>query len=363
MDAVIQSAWHSFGGSSPLADLLVPARLVRDRCVLITGAGGSIGAALAHAVAAHKPAQILLLEASEQALYAIDRDLAAPHLPILASAGDAPALEEIFALHHPQIIFHAAAFKHLPLMELHPFAAMQNNAVATFRLTQTAIRHHVEQIILVSTDKAVAPTSIMGASKRIAEVTALALATSATQIKAVRLGNVYASQGSVTQLFVQQIAQHQPVTVTDPRVTRYFLTIDQTAALLMLALAPQFPSGILVPDLAEPVRVEDLARALILAANSDAPITYTGLRPGEKLHEQLLAPDESLTGDSAAPLRLLNSPSIAPSQAAGFISSLERAIADRNLYDLLTAVHELIPAYQPSSTVLAQHSLAAEPRA
>lgn len=366
-DAVIQSAWHSLAGSSPLAGLAVPDDLVRGKRILVTGAGGSIGSALAHAVAARKPAQILLLEASEQALYAIDRDLAAPHISVLASAGDISALDEIFALHRPQIILHAAAFKHLPLMERHPFAAMQNNAVATFRLTQTAIKHRAEEIILVSTDKAVAPTSIMGASKRIAELTALALATPATPIKAVRLGNVYASQGSVAQLFVQQIAQRQPVTVTDPRATRYFLTIDETIALLLLALAPQFPSAVLVPSLASPVRVEDLARALIHAANSYVPIAYTGLRPGEKLHEQLLAPDESfadesIPDESVAPLRAIRSATISASRAGNIIAALQQAIDDRNLPQLLAAVHDLIPAYQPSDTVLAQHFLA-EPRA
>ena len=361
-DAVIQSAWHSLAGSSPLAGLAVPDDLVRGKRILVTGAGGSIGSALAHAVAARNPAQILLLEASEQALYAIDRDLAAPHTPILASAGDASALDEIFTVHRPQIVFHAAAFKHLPLMELHPFAALQNNAVATFRLTQTAVTHRAEQIILVSTDKAVVPTSIMGASKRIAELTALALATPATPIKAVRLGNVYASQGSVAQLFVQQIAQRQPVTVTDPGATRFFLTIDQTTALLLLALAPQFLSGILVPELAPPIRVEDLARALIRAAGSGVPIAYAGLRPGEKLHEQLLADDESFLGASAAPLRTIRSATISASRAGNIIAALQQAIDDRNLPQLLAAVHDLIPAYQPSDTVLAQHFLA-EPRA
>jgi FlaA1/EpsC-like NDP-sugar epimerase len=362
MNPIEQSAWailrNSLTPASPLANVAIPDDFVRGKCVLITGAGGSIGSALAHAVAAREPAQILLLEASEQALYTIDRDLPAPHIPILASAGDAAALDEAFALHCPNIVFHAAAFKHVPLMELHPFAAMQNNAVATFRLAQSALRHHVEQIILVSTDKAVAPAGIMGASKRIAELTALALATSATQIKAVRLGNVYASQGSVVQLFVDQIAHNHPVTVTDPRTTRYFLTVDEAAALLLLALAPQFPPGILVPELAPPIRVEDLAHALVRAAGSDVLITYTGLRPGEKLHEQLLAPGESFAGESTGPLRVIRSATISVSRATEVIAALQQAIDDRNLHQLLAAVTQLIPAYQPSDTVLAQHTLA-----
>ncbi|HTV05060.1 MAG TPA: polysaccharide biosynthesis protein [Acidobacteriaceae bacterium] len=371
MDSMVRRAWviltgQSITPDSPLSSITVSGDLVRNKRILITGAGGSIGSALAHAVAARKPAQILLLEASEQALYAIDRDLAAPHTPILASAGDTAALDELFALYRPHIVFHAAAFKHVPLMELHPFAALQNNAVATFRLAQTAINHNADQIILVSTDKAVSPASIMGASKRIAELTTLALATSATQIKAVRLGNVYASQGSVVQLFTEQLAQRRPVTVTDPRATRYFLTVEETAALLLFALAPQFPSGILVPELAAPIRVDDLARALIHAANSDSPITYIGLRPGEKLHEQLLSNDESFldpaTNSASAPLRSIRSTTISVSHAEAAITALERAIAGRNLHQLLFAVSRLIPPYQPSNTVLAQQSLA-EPRA
>ena len=356
--SIEQSAWHSLTFASQLANVVVPDELVRGKCVLITGAGGSIGSALAHAVAMRRPAQVLLLEASEQALYAMDRELATPRVPILASAGDIAALDEAFAIHRPQIVFHAAAFKHVPLMEQHPFAAMQNNAVATFRLTQTAIRHRVGQIILVSTDKAVDPASIMGASKRVAELTALALATPATRIKAVRLGNVYASQGSVVQLFANQIAHHQPVTVTDPRATRYFLTLDQTAALLVLALAPQYPSGILVPELMPPVRIEDLALALIHAAGSDVPITYIGLRPGEKLHEQLLSAEESCVSESSNPLCAIHGATISTSSAAESIIALQNAIQDRNLLQLLETVAQLIPSYQPSDTVLAQHRLA-----
>lgn len=373
MNALEQSAWHSLTSASPLASVSIPHGLIQGKCILITGAGGSIGSALAHAVAACKPTQILLLEASEQALYRIDRDLAAPHIPILASAGDTSALDEIFAQHGPHIVFHAAAYKHVPLMELHPFAALQNNAVATFRLTQTALRHRAEQVILVSTDKAVAPASIMGASKRIAELTALALASPATRIKAVRLGNVYASQGSVAQLFAEQIAQHQPVTVTHPDATRYFLTVQQAAALLLLALSPRFPSAILVPELAAPIRVEDVARALIRAAGSDTPIVHTGLRPGEKLHEQLLSADESFISDPSAPLRAIRNTTIpgaaiSTAQAAESIAALQQAIDSRDLHQLLAAVTSLIPAYQPSDTLLAQQPLlvsqeAWEPRA
>jgi FlaA1/EpsC-like NDP-sugar epimerase len=354
-----QRVWQSLTRAASSASITIPSELIQGKCILITGAGGSIGSALAHTIAALKPAQILLLDASEQALYEIDRNLAAPRKPILASAADTSVLNEVFALYRPHIVFHAAAFKHVPLMELHPFAALQNNAVTTFSLTQTAIRHHVEQIILVSTDKAVAPVSIMGASKRIAELTALALASPTTQIKAVRLGNVYASQGSVVQLFSQQIAQHRPVTVTHPEATRYFLTVDDAAALLILALSPDIPTAILIPKLAPPIRIEDVARALIHASGSPSPIIYTGLRPGEKFHEQLLSPEESFSEQSAGSLRAIRSATISPSRAAQSIAALQQAIDDRNLHQLLGAVTHLIPTYHPSETVLAQHALAA----
>jgi FlaA1/EpsC-like NDP-sugar epimerase len=335
----------------------IPRHIIEHKRVLITGAGGSIGSALAHAIAAHNPGQILLLESSEQALYRIDRTLAAPHVPILANVCDASTLEEAFEDHRPQIVFHAAAFKHVPLMELHPFAALHNNAVGTFILTQTAIRHRTEQIILVSTDKAVDPASIMGASKRLAELTALALNTPATRIKAVRLPNVFASQGSVVPLFAEQIAQRKPVTVTHPEATRYFLTIEQAAALLFFALLKEFPSAILVPNLARPIRIEDIAHTLIQQNDSQSHIAYTGLRPGEKLHEQLLSATESLLDQSPSPLQAIGSEKISAAEATDTIEKLQTAIQQRNLDQLLRIVTQLIPAYTPSETLLAQHAL------
>ncbi|MGC2164114.1 MAG: polysaccharide biosynthesis protein [Silvibacterium sp.] len=356
MNVLHQRAWPSLSGSFSPESIAIPSHLIEQKRILITGAGGSIGSALAHAVAACKPAQVLLLEASEQALYRIDRELAAPHKPILASVCDASALEEVFEQNRPHIVFHAAAFKHLPLMELHPFAALQNNAVGTFCLTQTAIKYCAEQIILVSTDKAVDPASIMGASKRIAELTALALQSSATKIKAVRLGNVYASQGSAVPLFQEQIAQQKPVTVTHPDATRYFLTVEQAAALLLSALSEEFPSAILVPSLTKPIRIEEIARTLIQQSSSKSPIIYTGLRPGEKLHEQLLSPNESLLDPSAGPLRAIRSETISANEAEEAIEDLQQAIRARNLSQLLRAVGKLIPNYKPSETLLSRQA-------
>lgn len=357
-----QRASANLSGAFSTGSITVPNAAVQQKRILITGAGGSIGSALAYAVAIHKPAQILLLEASEQALYQIDRDLTVPHKPILASVCDPSALEEIFDRDQPQIVFHAAAFKHVPLMELHPFAALQNNTVGTFILTQTAIRHGSEQVVVVSTDKAVDPASIMGASKRIAELTTVALQSSATSIKAVRLGNVYASHGSAVPLFRDQIDQNKPVTVTHPDATRYFITVEEAAALLLYALNEELPSSILVPEMKDPVRIEEIAKSLIKQAGSGSQIVYTGLRPGEKLHEQLLSANESFLQGASAPLRAIRSKTISVAEAEEAIGELQKAVQERNLSQLLRTVVKLVPSYKPSE-ILLEHQACAECRA
>lgn len=326
--------------------------------VLITGAGGSIGSALAHAVATHGPEALVLVDFSEQALYQIDCEIGAPHRAILADVCDEVALDATFEQWRPQIVFHAAAFKHVPLMESHPFAAVRNNTVGSFTLARVAVRHGAEQVVIVSTDKAVEPASIMGASKRIAELAALALVSSATRVKAVRMGNVYGSQGSVVPLFEKQIAQGGPVTVTHADATRYFLSLDEAAEYLLIALADGFPSGLLVPELAEPVRVEEIARELIEKSGSGAGISYIGLRPGEKLHEKLLAEDESFEGGVARPLRAIRSRRISADEAERAIHDLQAAIGMRDVGRLLDVVMRLVPSYKPSDTVLGQRAAA-----
>jgi FlaA1/EpsC-like NDP-sugar epimerase len=357
MNRLEQRTWRGLSGSFSSGSIAIPSHIIAQKRILITGAGGSIGSALAHTIVTHKPAHILLLDASEHALYRIDRELAAPHKSILASVCDEALLQEVFENDRPQIVFHAAAFKHVPLMEQHPFAALQNNAVATFSLMRAAIRHRVEQIVLVSTDKAVEPASIMGASKRVAELTALALQSTTSEIKAVRLGNVYASQGSVVPLFAEQIAQHKPLTVTHPDATRYFLTVEQAAALLLFALSGEFPSAILVPRLVDSIRIDEIAKSLIRQSSSQSQIVYTGLRAGEKLHEQLLSADESFLTETDAPLRAIRSATLSAAQAGAVIEEMRIAIRERNLNQLLHTVTRLIPAYRPSEPLLAEAAL------
>jgi FlaA1/EpsC-like NDP-sugar epimerase len=324
------------------------AQEIRGKVVLITGAGGSIGSTLAHHIGAQTPRHIVLLDASEQSLYRIDRDLTAPHTATLASVCDLSLLNDLFEHHRPQVVFHAAAFKHVPLMEFNPFAALQNNAIGTFILAQTAARHRAEQLVMVSTDKAVEPSSIMGASKRIAELIILAL-----QWKAVRLGNVLASEGSVLPWFQQQIGRGEPLTVTHPEASRYFLTMDHAAQLLLHALAKELTPGILIPDLGDPIRIEEIARTMLAESNppGQSKIAFTGLRPGDKLTEKLLSDREFFLDHREAPLRPIHSEAPPLNELEQAIQQLEQSAQERNLSQLVRVVTRLVPDYQPSEVI------------
>jgi FlaA1/EpsC-like NDP-sugar epimerase len=344
--------WESLLGFTPTHPIPpVSPQAIDGQTVLISGAGGSIGATLAHRIAAHTPRHIVLLDAAEQALYRIDRDLAASHTAAFGSVCDRALLDELFERHRPQIIFHAAACKHVPLMEFNPFAALQNNAIGTFILAQSAAKHRVAQMVMVSTDKAVEPASIMGASKRIAELAILAMPSNAAQFKAVRLGNVLASDGSVLPIFQNQIDRGQPLSVTHPEASRYFLTMSHAAQLLLLALSDEFSPGILVPQLGEPIRIEGIARRMLAKVEDRRQLVFTGLRPGDKLNEKLLADHEAVLSDRNAPLQSIHSPSLQLSELQSAMSNLEQAIEQRNLPRLLSIVSQLVPDYQPSTAI------------
>ena len=344
-----QNHWQSIFPLLPATpDLPLSSRAIAGRSILITGAGGSIGSALAHRIAAQNPRHIVLLDASEQSLYRIDRDIAAAHSAILGSVCDHELLDEVFAHHHPHVVFHAAAFKHVPLMEFNPFAALQNNAVGTFILAQTAAKHRTGQFVMVSTDKAVEPSSIMGASKRIAELVMITM-----QQRAVRLGNVLASEGSVLPYFQSQIDRGRPLRVTHPQASRYFLTIDHAAQLLLLVLSEDFAPGILVPELGSPIRIEEIAQRMLAIQPSASRIEFTGLRPGDKLTEKLLSDKEYFLEDSEAPLRLIHSEAPPFRELEHAIRQLEHAVRERNLPRLLSVVSRLVPDYQPSEVIQA----------
>jgi len=273
------------------------------RTVLVTGAGGSIGAELCRQIARFSPARLVLFEAGEFALYSIgqelDRDF--PQLDIVYLAGDVrddARLEQVFAEHRPDVVFHAAAYKHVPLMERrNAWQAVRNNVFGSWRVAACAQRFGAEKFVLISTDKAVNPTNVMGASKRLAEIVCQGLQRpDGTRFVIVRFGNVLGSNGSVIPKFREQIAKGGPVTVTHPEITRYFMSIPEAVQLVMQAGYMGRGGEIFVLDMGEPVKIVDLAKELIRLSGlseDDIRIEFTGLRPGEKLYEELLADDEN----------------------------------------------------------------------
>src|SRR5271155_264734 len=242
-------------------------QVVSGRRILLTGAGGSIGSALAKAVIALEPGLLILLDHSERNLHEIDLELATAidrnsYKSVLGDICDAKLLSELFQRYHPEVVYHAAAFKHVPLMENNPFAAVRNNAIGTASLGRIARAEGVANFVMVSTDKAVNPISIMGASKRVAELALLSLNNPKNRMSAVRLANVLGSQGSVVPTFVNQISRGGPITVTHPDVSRYFLTIGEAVELILLASGLEEGGGVFIPQLGAPVKILDMALEL-----------------------------------------------------------------------------------------------------
>jgi FlaA1/EpsC-like NDP-sugar epimerase len=346
-------AWHSFLGRAPLPSAMPAAvsSLVHGP-ILITGAGGSIGSALALRLAS-AGARIILLEASENSLYDLQQNLAAVSSTLdfyLGSVSDRSLLDEILSLHRPRLVFHAAAHKHVPLMEDQPLAAIANNVLATEALVASVPN---ARVVLVSTDKAVTPTSMMGATKRLAEQ--IVLASGGTVL---RLGNVLASRGSVTELFARQIAAGRPLTVTDPAARRYFLTIAEAVELLLAAASePQAPA-LLAPLLPQPHYIADLARFMagMLAPDRSVAIEFTSLRPGDKECEQLWSQAEIPHPSATTSLVRLHSQLPERSQFQSLLATLHRALQSRDLSNALAAMRALVPDYNPGATILAQCS-------
>lgn len=268
---------------------------------MVTGAGGSIGIEVCRQIARFAPARLVLFEANELALYQVEQEIRErfPDVGIACLIGDVKdplRLAQAMRAFRPSVLFHAAAYKHVPLMEeANGWEAVRNNALGTWRVAQAAIAHGVEKLVLVSTDKAVNPTNIMGASKRLAELLCQSLATESTRIVMVRFGNVLGSTGSVIPKFKEQIARGGPVTVTHPEITRYFMSIPEAAQLVLQAGLMGKGGEIFVLDMGDPVRIEELARHMIRLSGfseEEIKIIFTGLRQGEKLYEELLADNE-----------------------------------------------------------------------
>ncbi|MGJ7558861.1 polysaccharide biosynthesis protein [Variovorax sp. RB3P1] len=294
---------------APVADLLH--KHIRNQVVLVTGAGGSIGSELCRQIAQLAPTTLLLVDISEYALYAIHQELEAlPHdvqvIPLLASVCDARRLREIMHAWRPDTVYHAAAYKHVPLVEHNPVEGVRNNAMGTLTAARVAMECKVRRFVLVSTDKAVRPTNIMGASKRLAEMALQGLAQQSadTCFSMVRFGNVLGSSGSVVPLFRRQIEAGGPITLTHADITRYFMTIPEAAQLVIQAGAMAQGGDVFVLDMGNPVRIIDLARRLVelsgrtvrdaLSPDGDIELQITGLRPGEKLYEELLIGDNAM---------------------------------------------------------------------
>ena len=331
------------------------------KIVLITGAGGCIGSGLARNVVRSGAKLVLLLDHFEQNLYEVDSELSAggssSHVPILGDISDEVLLDEFLEKHRPGTIFHAAAFKHVPLMEVNPLAVIRNNILGTWSLAKAALRHGVRQLIMISTDKAVNPRSIMGAAKRVAELVLLRLSTRATRMSGLRLGNVLGSNGSVVPLFKEQIAGGGPVTVTHPEARRYFVSLPETVDLILAAAALNEDAGILIPELGAPVRIVELANRLIREAGwrpGEIEIVYTGLRPGDKLTEDLISGAEWLEPTSDARLRKINGPRPSSEHLDSAREVISEGARGRNLAPLIETLCELVPEYEPSKTLLAR---------
>ena len=281
-------------------------RLFTSNVVLVTGAGGSIGSELCRQVARFGPSQIIMLEQAENPLFHLERELRASHPdialePVVADIGDALRLEQVCLHFRPRVVLHAAAHKHVPLMEKNPWEAIKNNILGTHNLIRAAQAASVDVVVLISTDKAVNPTSVMGATKRVSEMLMQSLsATSQTRLTAVRFGNVLGSNGSVIPIFKEQIAAGGPITVTHPDMKRYFMTIPEASQLVLQAATFAEGGDVFVLDMGEPVLIVDVARDLIrlsgLEPDRDIKIEFSGIRPGEKLFEEL-----STAGEGTAP--------------------------------------------------------------
>ena len=341
-----------------------------NKTILVTGAGGCIGSALTNALAGFDPKLLILLDHSEQNLYEVHCEFSTRrgrvrHVPVLGDISDEALLAELFERYRPDCIYHAAAFKHVPLMEANPIAVVRNNVLGTWVLADAALKYGVEQLLMISTDKAANPRSVMGAAKRVAEMVLLRHGTSRRRMSAVRLGNVLGSHGSVVPLFREQIERGGPVTVTHPDASRYFLSLEATVDLILAAAAFNENAGIFVPDLGEPVRILSLAQDLIRRAGESAAskieIVFTGLRPGDKMKEELVSEGETLEQTSNRALRRLQGGQASDHLLDNALQAIQEGVRTRDLAALVEAFCKLIPAYQPSEVLAAVAASAASP--
>lgn len=330
---------------------------VGGKVVLVTGGGGSIGSELCRQLAAHHPKQLIILDIYENNAYDIQQELIRKYpdldlVVLIASVRNKERIDSIFETYRPNIVYHAAAHKHVPLMENSPHEAIKNNVFGTYKVAQAADRYGVDKFVLISTDKAVNPTNIMGASKRLCEMLIQSMnRNSWTNYVAVRFGNVLGSNGSVIPLFKKQIAEGGPVTVTHPDIIRYFMTIPEAVSLVLQAGAYAKGGEIFVLDMGEPVKILDLATNLIKLSGyrvgEDIQIVFTGLRPGEKMYEELLMNEEGLK-ETANKMIFIGKPIEFDEELfRSQLVELEREAVDENS-DIRAAVEKIVTTYHPA---------------
>jgi len=353
---------------------------IEGKTVLVTGAGGSIGTTLCRLIGQYNPRLLVLLDISEHGLYQIEDDLRSGRCagiegedgfeqdghprkmartqlaPVLGDVSDSKLLDRVFDDSPPDIIFHTAAYKHVAQLERQPQAAIRNNVVGTYNLVCAALEHGSRRLVMLSTDKAVNPASIMGASKRVAELVVMKMSTPDSKMTSVRLGNVLGTQGSVVPRFLDQIKRQSPLTVTHPEASRYFLSPLEAADIVSAAAWLGEGGDILVPDLGEPVRIVDLAKAVIgsfgLEPDGEPAVVFTGLQAGEKVSEELFGRDEpSIRIEDCAITRVL-SLKRELCDLCQSIAELEALSRSRNVDALVHLVCRLVPEYTPSGVLL-----------
>ncbi len=326
---------------------------LQNKTVLVTGAGGSIGSELCKQIAAHAPRKLVMLDISENSVYDLQNELrvAFPSLDLtvlIGSVRDKARLQSVFAKYQPEVVYHAAAHKHVPLMEDSPAESVKNNIFGTLNTVQTAHECGVERFVMISTDKAVNPTNVMGACKRVCEmIIQYYNGISKTHFTAVRFGNVLGSNGSVVPLFKRQIEMGGPVTVTHPDIVRYFMTIPEAVSLVLQAGALADGGGILILDMGKPVRIRDMAYRLIRLSgyvpDKEIKVVYTGLRPGEKIFEELVNREEALLSTSNSLIHVGKQIDL-PENFMEQLENLRRAIASEDA-DVRALLRELVPTY------------------
>ncbi|HEX3876644.1 MAG TPA: nucleoside-diphosphate sugar epimerase/dehydratase, partial [Bryobacteraceae bacterium] len=353
------------GRHSILLDHQAIAGKLEGKTVMVTGAAGSIGSELCRQIARHRPKLIIGYDSAETPLFFLDGEFKAridpaTFQPVIGSVQDRQRLTEIIQQYRPSIVFHAAAYKHVPMMELNPYEAVANNIFGTETVLKTAMANGVSAFVMISTDKAVRPTNIMGTTKRIAELLVNAFSSNTMSCVSVRFGNVLGSNGSVVPIFKQQIAEGGPVKVTHPEMRRYFMTIPEASQLVLQAATIGKTGEILVLEMGEPVKIVDLARNMIrlsgLKPDEDIEIQFTGIRPGEKLYEEINLDSESMRPTSHKSVRIFQGPAWEKNEMEEQLAKIRDAWLRRDTPELLRLMREAVPEYNLNRKLLQTHT-------